>query len=258
MKDALTGLVRATFILFGVLLVFNLCKPMIFGSVKSDEGFDTTYTEDEDFSDQGTHSSSSYDKKFDYEEMYNKYKYSNVLEVFGEEFMDYYYLDKKFDNNLYLFLSIANLTKNKFMLICNNKVELKEEDVKSKSVELFGGIGFKDSSYTTKNGNLIITFDEENNTYIVENKKCSGIKQSGEFLETKFLGGKYNDDKIEIYEQVHLVKQFTKNGVLTIDNYKGVTATSGKAESSEDYSVYKYVFARNSDTYILEKITRQY
>ena len=227
MKDAMTGLIRAVVILFAFLLVFNLVKPMIMKS-QSSSSLDDVYDDgmgfydDEDGSsdkkeDTGTSTTTvKYDNNYDYRSLYEQYNYDSILEVFGSEFKKYYYQGKKLDNDYYLYVSIVNLTKNKFVLLCNNQIDISEEKVLEKVKQLFGNVEFTHKSYTSEDKNFIITYDATTKTYKVENMKCSGIRKGNEFIETKLLGGSSKDDELFIYEQAHLVKNVDKKRVLCI------------------------------------------
>lgn len=254
MKEAGKGFIRAAAILLGLLIVFNLLKPVIYGNQKqSEEDAYGIYGGDDDT----PAVKITYDNKHDYESIYNKYDYKYVQEIFGSEFSDYYYKDREFSDDFYLYVAVMNLTKNKFTLVCHNSVDISEATMKEKITELFGNVQFTNKSYTSADGNLVITYNEATKAYKVENQRCSGIDIKKGYIETKFLGGKEKDGKIEIYENAHLVKQSEDaNGVLTINNYYGVTESSGITKTANNYYIYKYTFVKNGDSFYLDKIDK--
>lgn len=254
MKEAGKGFIRAVGILIVLLVIFNLMKPMIYGNSKpSDED---AYGVNGDGS-ETVPTKVAYDSKHDYESIYDNYSFRFIQEIFGNEFQDYYYKNKSFDDNLYLFVTVMNLTKNKFTLVCHNNVEISEATIKAKMTELFGNVTFTNKSYTTSDNNLVITYNDDIKMYTVENRRCSGVDVKKGYVETKFLGGKENDGTIEIYENAHLVKQTEDaNGVLTINNYYGVGESTGIAKTTNNYYIYKYIFTKSGDSFYLTGIEK--
>ncbi len=254
MKEAGKGFIRAVGILIVLLVVFNLLKPVIYGnrSQSSEDAYGIDGDEGETVTTKTT-----YDNKHDYESIYNNYNFRYIQEIFGSEFQDYYYRNKTFDDNFYLYVTVMNLTKNKFTLICHNSIDISETTIKEKMTELFGNVTYTNKSYTTSDNNLAILYNGDNKTYTVENRRCSGVDIKNGYIETKFLGGKETNGIIEIYENAHLVKQTEDaNGVLTINNYYGVGESTGIAKTTTNYHIYKYTFTKSGDSFYLTKIEK--
>lgn len=254
MKEAGKGFLRAVAILIGLLIVFNLLKPIIYGNQsQSPEDAYGIHGDDTDT----PAVKLSYDKKYDYESIYNKYDFKYVQEIFGSEFSEYYYKDKEFSDDFYLYVAVMNLTKNKFTLVCHNSIDISESTIKDKVTELFGKVTFNHKSYTSADGNMVITYNGNSKTYNVVNNRCSGIDIKKGYIETKFLGGIDNNGVIEIYENAHLVKQTEdNNGVLSVNNYYGVNESTGIAKTSNNYYIYKYTFTKEGDSFYLNKIEK--
>jgi len=250
MKDAIKGFVRAAVILFGLLLVLNLLKPVLFA--KEDNNDISGYEIKNDTDDIGI----EFDNKNDYSLIYQTYSFKGIEEVFGKEFKSYYYENKKFDDEFYLYTAIVNLARSNFVLICNNTVEYDEKEVTDKIEEMYGKVNYSNISYTSKDENLIINYDADNKKYSVTNKRCLGIDASNGYIETELLGGKDSENMIEIYERAHLIKPEISDGITSYINYKGVTESTGISKD-EKYSIYKYVFEKDNNEYHLIDVVQK-
>ncbi len=252
MKDALKGFIRAVIILFGMLLVFNLLKPIIF-SRENNNANDNYGIPNNEVIDNNKSIDIQFDYNNDYSSLYRKYDFKNTEEMFGKEFRDYYYDDKKFDNEFYLYTAIVNLAKNNFILICNDTVEYSEKEVSDKIYELFGEVEYSPISYTSKDENLTIVYDGTNKKYSVTNKKCIGIDARTGYIETEFLGGKESGNTIVIYERAHLIKEMKENDLDRLIHYKGVFESTGVA-NDENYNIYELIFEKNNNNFSLIEV----
>ncbi len=246
MNDLFKGLGRAVAILLGILVVYNLMKPVIFKKsnviIEDPNGFSSEENNDI--------RKMAYDNKHDYKTMYEKYNFELVQDIFGDEFIAYYYHNRPFNNDFYLFLSIANLTKNKFVLLCNNTLEFSYKEVSDVANSLFDNVILEKASYTTEDGNLSIDYDEETNRFIVKNKRCSGIGLNENYIETKYIGGIENNGVIEIYENAHLIERQEKNGLIKLTHHKG-TYLDSPIVTNGNYSKFKMIFEMDGSSYYL-------
>jgi len=259
MKEAMTGLGRALIILLVLLLIMNVVKLFM---PKNDSGSGQEQIVDigENEEKENEKKKGNYDNAYKYEELYDKYNYFMVQEYFGEDFKDIYYKGKEFTKEFYLYLSVINLTKNNYIVVCNSSNTLKASDVHAKIKELFGSVQYTQTSFTTKNGDLSIEYNDETKEYVVKTKRCAGVNQDKPHVETKFLGGKKTDENaFEIYENAYYVKISQVEGNLVFEYHKDVFETSTKVYDTSKmdestFAKYRMIFEVNGDNYYLKAI----
>ena len=260
MKEAMTGLGRALIILFVLLLIMNVGK-LFMPKSDNNSGQEQVVDVGENEEKEKEKKTGNYDNAYKYEELYEKYNYLMVQEYFGEDFKDIYYKGKEFTKEFYLYLSVINLTKNNYIVVCNSSNTLKASDVHAKIKELFGGsVQYSPISYTSKDKSISIEYNEETKEYVVKTKRCAGVNQDKPHVETKFLGGKKVDDtSFEIYENAYYVKISQVEGNLVFEYHKDVFETSTKVYDTSKmdestFAKYRMIFEINNDNYYLKAI----
>ena len=259
MKEAMTGLGRALIILFVLLLIMNVGK-LFMPKSDNNSGEEQVVDIGENEEKEKEKKNGNYDNAYKYEELYEKYNYQMVQEYFGEDFKDIYYKGNEFTKEFYLYLSVINLTKNNYIVVCNSSNSLKASDVHAKIKELFGSVPYTQTSFYSKDGNLSIEYKADTNEYVVKTKRCAGISQETPHVETKFLGGKKVDDtSFEIYENAYYVKISQVEGNLVFEYHKDVFETSTKIYDTSKmdestFAKYKMIFEVKNDNYYLKAI----
>ena len=248
MKDALTGFVRAVAILFVLLLIMNMVKYIVYGIPKEE----IKIVED------SGNEENKYDNNYEYKELFSNYDYTVIQENFGEDFKDLYFANS-LNNDFYLFSSVISLSKNNFVLFCNNTMKIMGDEVSSRVKKLYGNVEFTPASYTTKNGLISIVYNAKENTYTVTNKKCSGLNADEAHVDTILLGGKTTDNILEVYFTAHYIEYSKENGLLKVVHHKDVSPASSivnKPNEDNAFTKYKLVFEKNGDNVIFKKLER--
>ncbi len=260
MKEAMKGLGRAVLILFVFLVIMNVTKMLFVNS--EPKGYDEVNIYDEEAEKDKKNKvddKSEFDNNYNYEAIYKMYSYNLVQENFGSEFKNIYYKGEPFTNEFYLFLSIVNLTKNNFLVACENEVKVPEVNVNTKMQELFGGVNYTPISFTNKDKTLEIKYDEAKKEYIVKTKECSGVKPNNPYMSTKLLGGVSKDNYIEIVEEAHYITFEEKDGEKVETGHVGVDEGSSIVtdNSKVNYPKYRFKFVKDGISYHLLEINAE-
>ena len=255
MKEVFTGLLRAVIILFVLLVIMNLIKMYINnpnGETKKDEEIvDNSGTVNVNLS-------TNYDNKYNYKSLFDKYDYSVYQENFGDDFKTTYF-DGDLTNEFYLFASVINLTKNNYVIYCNATEKIDESVINNKIKELFGEVEYAPVSYENNKKTFSITYNENDKNYTVVNKKCSGLEANEGHVDTVFLGGKTENDTLEVYINAHYIDYENKNGLLKLIHYKDVSSNSIKVadpNASNVFAKYRMIFNKKGDNITLSKIEK--
>ena len=254
MKEVFTGLARAIIVLFVLLIIMNAVKMVMNSSSDNSSSEEIIDTKDG----VNVNKSTSYDNKYNYKTLFDRYNYAVYQENFGSDFRTIYF-DNTLTNEFYLFASVIDLTKSNYVIYCNGQEKIEENVIKSKIKDLFGDVDYTPVSYTNDAKTFSITYNEKDKNYTVVNKKCSGLEANEGHVDTVFLGGKSTDNLLEVYITAHYIDYENDNGLLKVIHYKDINPTSSKVPDpniDNVFAKYKMIFTKNGEYITLTKIEK--
>ena len=199
------------------------------------------------------------DTKTSYEFLYNKVGYEFLKKNLSPEYYDRYFLGKKFDNDFYLTVAIANLINNDIKTNCSFEKEFNRVEVLSKIKELFGNVEYEDRSLN--NDNISITFDTSG--YHVKANKCSGFDYKNGGIKEEYVKSTTIGDFLYLYTRALYVDLIENEDDLLVFNYHDginkedkIIANDISNVDMENVSTYKYIFKKVDGNYIFDSVIK--
>ena len=206
-----------------------------------------------------------YDKKdtVDYKAYYEKVNYQFVQKNFGSEFYNIYYGNEPFTNEYYLFMAVINIIDKEALDSCAFEKQITRLEVETKVRELFGTVSFTNASFETQDKGLNITYNKDNESYLVKITKCRDYDYQNGGIYTASVNHNVENNTLYVYEiAVYLNYSYGPTGNL-IFNYhadlskdSAVIANDIDRINKDNLTKYKLVFEKENDNYIFKGVRK--
>jgi len=199
-----------------------------------------------------------------YKDLYSKINYELLQYNFGEEFYNIYYKEESFNDNYFIYTGLVNLIKSDIIVNCNLERTVSVSELDSEIKSIFGNVKYNNKSFTTKNNNVVITYNSNENNYDIKlNGKCSGFDFSNGGIKNIYKKAEIKDNSLYIYEKALYVENIKdNNGNITFNYYKDITkdslilANSFDKVDVGDLPTYVYKFELENNQYTIKSISR--
>ena len=262
-NEMIKGLIKAVVIVgiaYALFYYFSYQK----WSNKSLDNIDVTYRESNDNIKESKDKEDNTNDK-DYRALYELVKFEFLEYNYGEGYFDYYYSNKPFDSEFYIYYSIISLMNNENVVNCNLEKDFSVSEVTTKINEVFGDIPFEHKSFTTSNNYLNVIYDDVNQLYKVKvNNKCGGFDFTNGGIKNEYYKYVMVNDSLLIYEKAFYLKYSTgNNGNIVFNYYNGLTSNSKIVGTKYDelnldeFDTYVYRFEKKNGRYVFVSISRE-
>lgn len=199
----------------------------------------------------------------EYKSLYSSINYEFLQSNYGEEFYNVYYGNQKFTSEYFILVGITNIIKNNTSVNCNYETVVTKDQLKDEIRSLFGNVSYMDSSFTSKNNNIVIDF-KDNNYYVKVNGKCSGFDYLKGGIKNIYTKAIEDDDILYIYEKASYLENIVdSNGNLNFNYHSDINKNSTIIANSyekvdlEKLPTYVYKFIKENGKYTLKEIKRK-
>lgn len=198
--------------------------------------------------------------KKEYKELYNKVNFELIQRNFGQEFYDYYYKNKEFNDEFYIFVAVVNMIQNETLTNCNIERKIIGIEVQNKIYEIFGSVSYSPKSFTTADNNLVITYNDVDDEYLIKTNKCSDFDYTKGGIKTEYDKSSIIGESLYVYEKaLYLDYSFDSNNNLIFNYHSGLDKDSkiiaNNYESIDFNKVPTYVYRfekKNNNYYFVE------
>ena len=162
-----------------------------------------------------------------YKYLYDNVHYELIQNNFGSDYFDYYYKEKKFDDEFYIYIAIINIIKSETITNCNIEKEINEIVVHNKINEIFGQVTYNNKSFKTSDDSLIVNYDVTKSSYIVKTNKCSNFEYTKGGIKTEYVKASIINNDLYIYEKaLYLDYSYDENNALIFNYHSDLTKDS--------------------------------